>query len=99
LLYKQFSQLDFNLCLLKTRKSNATWAYTFKELQNGVEQSTNRDFLLKHFQQILTLVPHFFMHKWEMQKSEPELLIEVPENIKEILTNPSLPMSDHALEK
>jgi hypothetical protein len=39
------------------------------------------------------------MHKWEMQKSEPELLIEVPANIKDILTDPSLSMFYHALEK
>lgn len=39
------------------------------------------------------------MHKWEMQKLEPELLIEVPANIKDILTNPSISMSDFALEK
>lgn len=99
LLYKQFQSLDFNLCLLKSRQSNATWAYTFKDLSRLVQNSTGRDFTLKHFQQILSLVPNFFMHKWEMQKLEPELLIEVPANIKDILTNPSISMSDFALEK
>jgi hypothetical protein len=33
----------------------------------------------------MTIVPDFFIHKWQMRKAKMELVIEVPENIEEIV--------------
>jgi hypothetical protein len=43
---------------------------------------------VKHFQQILYVCPKLFIHKWEVKGSKaPELVIEVPKNIKDVLNN------------
>ena len=35
----------------------------------------------------MTIVPDFFIHKWQTKKTGMELLIEVPENIVAIVNN------------
>ena len=50
-----------------------------------IEKSTGKQFRESHFCQIMTLVPDFFIHKWQMRKGKMELIIEVPENIEEIV--------------
>jgi hypothetical protein len=35
--------------------------------------------------QILSVVPNFFIHRWESKRNVNELVLEIPSNIKEIL--------------
>ena len=50
-----------------------------------IERSTGNSFRESHFRQFLTIVPDFFIHKWQVKKNGMELLIEVPENIHAIV--------------
>ena len=55
------------------------------EISKMIEHTIFRNFKLSHFQQILTVCPNFFIHKWELRQGKAELLIEIPLNVKKIL--------------
>jgi hypothetical protein len=42
---------------------------------------------------MIYLVPHFFIHRWELKKGVKELMIDIPDNIKDILIDTSIPPS------
>jgi len=50
-----------------------------------IELSLKRNFKIMHFQQILTVCPNFFIHKWDTKQGKLELYIEIPANIEEAL--------------
>ena len=82
-LLKLFGSLDVNLSLLKQRKQFTPWVYSFNELKKMVETS-GQGFSMTNFQQILFMVPEFYIHRWELTKSDRfELHIEIPINAKE----------------
>jgi len=41
-------------------------------------------FTIAHFQQMLYVVPDFFLHRWDVKSDKAELYIDIPANIKEI---------------
>lgn len=84
-LLKLFGSLDVNLSLLKQRKQFTPWVYNFNELKKMVETS-GQGFSMTNFQQILFMVPEFYIHRWEFTKSDRvELHIEIPNNVKEAI--------------
>jgi hypothetical protein len=41
---------------------------------------------MTNFQQILTIVPEFYIHRWEISKQDKtELYIDIPSNVKEFI--------------
>jgi len=90
-LYNLFCSLDSYINMLKHRK-RGVWQVTHTELSKMIEHSIFRNFKLSHFQQILTVCPNFFIHKWELRQGKAELLIEIPENVKRTLED--LPESE-----
>lgn len=60
---------------------------TFTLLRQTIEGQTQRNFRIAHFQQILTMAPHFYNHRWEMKGGKPELIITIPSNIEEVISS------------
>jgi hypothetical protein len=83
-MYNLFCSLDNYISLLKHRRQ-MVWKVTHSEISKMIEHSLARNFKLSHFQQILTVCPNFFIHKWELRQGKAELLIEIPANVKRIL--------------
>ena len=63
-----------------------------------IELSMKRNFKVSQFQQILTVCPNFFIHKWETRKNKSELLIEIPQEINYILENGMRPEGNDAAD-
>lgn len=80
-IFNLFCQLDTYLNLLKRRRG-VTWQVTLAEISRMIELSLKRNFRISHFQQILTVCPNFFIHKWDTKQGKVELYIEIPANIK-----------------
>jgi DNA replication factor CDT1 like len=64
----------------------------FSNIKEGIQKSVGRDFTLEHFQQIIYLVPKFYIHRWEYRTASKkyELVIEIPSNAKDIVEYPDL---------
>ena len=43
-----------------------------------IRQSMAKSFNENHFRQFLTIVPGFYLHKWEMVKGRLSLMVELP---------------------
>lgn len=56
-------------------------------LKPYIEQSTNRTFDVEHFQKVYYVAPELYYYTWYQpaKSSQPELRVEIPENIEEIL--------------
>lgn len=80
-LFNLFIELDTALNFLRLRKTTAT----FKNVSSYIENSMKRKFTLQHFQQILTVAPQFYIHKWEQKGKGYELIIEIPKNIRQLI--------------
>ena len=50
-----------------------------------IRSSLKHQFRIEHFQQILSVCPEFYIHKWEVRKGEPELFIDMPSNVEDLL--------------
>ena len=83
-----FEQLEMNMRLLKQRHD--TWTVNFETLSAQIESTFHRDFKESHFRQILTIVPGFYLHKWEMIKGRLTLIVELPADCQEQMTNSHL---------
>lgn len=75
-LMKLFEQFETNFRLNRTRHD--AWSMTIEKMTIMIEGSLNRSFNENHFRQFLTIVPGFYVHKWEMVKGRLMLLIELP---------------------
>ena len=75
-LMQLFAQFDTNLRLHRQRHD--TWTCSLDTLSEMIDKSFKRSFEEKHFQQFQTIVPGFFIHKWEVRKSHIKLMIEIP---------------------
>ena len=82
---KLFEQFELNFRLLRGR--HEMWTTSLEQLTTMIEGSYNRSFKESHFRQFLTVVPSFFLHKWEMKKGRLTLLIEIPANVCEQMVN------------
>ena len=58
-----------------------------------IESSYNRNFKESHFRQFLSVVPGFYIHKWEMIKGRLMLLIELPEDMHEQMDDENLALT------
>lgn len=93
-LFNSFVALDQTINLNKIKAFQQV--PTFDYLKSSIESSTHRKFSLKTFQQILYIVPHFFIYKYEKYTSEESnnvdynLIIDIPSNYN-ILLNTIFP--------
>ena len=69
------------------RKRNGCWQVNFTVLSHMIENSLQRNFKESHFRQIMTVIPDFFIYKWDKYKGEIELFIEIPNYIEKKLNS------------
>jgi hypothetical protein len=86
-----FGYLDFQLSFLKSQNRGVA---TYSLIRDAIEKSTGRQFKMESFQQIIYLVPKYYIYRWEYrsQTKKCELIIEIPMNAKEIVENPETSM-------
>lgn len=73
--------LDTAINMAISRQQTAT----FSTLKPFVEGQSQRTFQMKHIQQILSVVPWMYNHKWEMRQGKPDLVLSFPENIEQLV--------------
>ena len=81
-LYRSFKELEFTINHFKIMKSDKT--ININRISNSIESSYKHRFNLKIFQQILFLVPNFYIIKWikNNENNDYELLVDVPKNFE-----------------
>ena len=84
-LLKLFTHFEMNLRLNKKR--HEAWTTNMETLVEMIKSSFHRTFTETHFQQFLTVVPGFYLHKWEMRKGRLNLLVEFPADIASHVNN------------
>ena len=82
-LLRLFTYIDSNMVIYKHR--HGEWSLSFKELTRMIAGSVGKALRESHFRQILSVVPNFFLHKWQVRKGVLELMVEVPENIADVV--------------
>jgi len=65
--------------MLKQRRG--PWQTTLEAVSKGIEASMRRQFNEDRFRQILSVVPDFYLHRWEFKQGKPVLLVDIPKNI------------------
>ena len=92
-LYNSFLSLEQTICLNKIREKNQL--NTFDNIRNNVENVTKHTFNMKILQQILYVVPHFYILKYIEKKNDStfnkndvfnkdyDLLIDIPKDFDE----------------
>jgi hypothetical protein len=82
-----FGYLDFQLSFLKSQNRGVA---TYTVIREAIEKSTAKQFKMESFQQIIYLVPKYYIYRWEYraQTKKCELIIEIPMNAKEVAENP-----------
>ena len=66
------------------------WTTSLDALSASIESTVHKDFKESHFRQLLTIVPGFYLHKWEMLKGRLTLLVELPADISEQMVDSTL---------
>ena len=89
-LYNAFISLEQTISLNKIREKNQM--NTFDNIKNSIESITKHSFNIKILQQIIYVVPHFYILKYIKKKNKPtfhlnnvlnkdyDLIIEIPED-------------------
>ena len=92
-LYQTFLSLEQTICLNKIREKNQL--NTFDNIRNAVENVTKHSFNMKTLQQILYIVPHFYILKYIEKRNDStfnindvlskdfDLLIDIPKDYEE----------------
>ena len=92
-LYQTFLSLEQTICLNKIREKNQL--NTFDNIRKSVENVTKHSFNMKTLQQILYVVPHFYILKYIEKKNDStftindvlnknyDLLIDIPKDFEE----------------
>ena len=92
-LYQTFLSLEQTICLNKIREKNQL--NTFDNIRNSVENVTKHSFNMKTLQQILHIVPHFYILKYiekrkdstfninDVLNKDYDLLIDIPKDYEE----------------
>ena len=92
-IYQSFLSLEQTICLNKIREKNQL--NTFDNIRNSVENVTKHSFNMKTLQQILYIVPHFYILKYMEKKDNTtfnindelskdyDLLIDIPKDYDE----------------
>ena len=95
-LYNAFLSLEQTICLNKIREKNQM--NTFDNIRNNVENVTHHTFNMKTLQQILYIVPHFYILKYVKKKDNGtfnindclnkdfDLIIDIPKDFNERIT-------------
>ena len=95
-LYNSFLSLENTICLNKIREKNQL--NTFDNIRNNVENVTKHSFNMKILQQILYVVPHFYILKYNEKKKDStfnindalnkdyDLLIDIPKDFEKRIT-------------
>ena len=78
-LLQLFHQFESNFFLNRTRKG--PWQTSLHAVLEMVEASFGRQFSEDRFKQILSLVPDFYLHRWDFRQGRPVLLVDIPQNI------------------
>ena len=91
-LMKLFEQFEMNFRLFRNRHDE--WTTSLEAISAMIEGSYNRNFKESHFRQFLTIVPGFFLHRWEMRKGRLALLIELPADAAMQMENEILAMQE-----
>ena len=71
-----FEQFEVNFQIY--RKRHDVWTTSMERMEHMIRNSLNRSFNENYFRQFLTIVPGFYLHKWEMVKGRLSLMIELP---------------------
>ena len=92
-LYNTFMSLEQTICLNKMREKNQM--NTFDIIRNSIENVTHHTFNMKILQQILYVVPHFYILKYAEKKNKStfnindsfnkdyDLIIDIPKDFNE----------------
>jgi len=92
-LYNTFMSLEQTICLNKMREKNQL--NTFDIIRNSIENVTHHTFNMKILQQILYVVPHFYILKYAEKKNKStfnindcfnkdyDLIIDIPKDFNE----------------
>ena len=92
-LYNSFISLENTICLNKIREKNLL--NTFDNIRNSIENVTKHSFNMKILQQILYVVPHFYILKYIEKKPDStfnindvlnkdyDLLIDIPKDFED----------------
>ena len=92
-LYNSFISLENTICLNKIREKNQL--NTFDNIRNNIENVTKHSFNMKILQQILYIVPHFYILKYVEKKPDTtfnindvlnkdyDLLIDIPKDFED----------------
>ena len=92
-IYNSFISLENTICLNKIREKNQL--NTFDNIRNNIENVTKHSFNMKILQQILYIVPHFYILKYVEKKPDTsfnindvlnkdyDLLIDIPKDFEE----------------
>ena len=78
-LLQLFLQFETNIFLSKHRKG--PWQTSLESILDAVESSYGKKFTEERFRQMLSVVPDFYLHKWEFKQGRPVLLVDIPQNI------------------
>ena len=78
-IYNSFNSLE-NMINLNKLKSQSNLC-SFDNLKLSIESSTHKKFDMKVFQQILYIVPHFYIYKYQKKKNDDESVFNL--NIKD----------------
>ena len=92
LLLQFVHQIDQAWNMLQIRQHTPT----FTNIKTMVEHQTKRQFNMTHFQQILSINPNLYNHKWEMKHGKMELMIILPKNADQLAAGQEIEASDHS---
>ena len=78
-LYNSFIDLENTINFNKTQQCSA-FQLSFTNIAKSIESANQRRFTLETFAQILYVVPHFYILRWEKKENDYELIIDIPED-------------------
>ena len=78
-LFNSFIDLENTINFNKTQQCSA-FQLSFTNIAKSIESANQRRFTLETFAQILYVVPHFYILRWEKKENDYELIIDIPED-------------------
>ena len=90
-LMRLFEQFEVNFQIYRTRHD--VWTTSMERMEHMIKGSLGRNFNENYFRQFMTIVPGFYLHKWEMIKGRLSLMVELPADAISQVENESLAMT------
>ena len=78
-LYNSFIDLENTINFSKTQQCSS-FQLSFSNIAKSIESACQRRFTLETLAQILYVVPHFYILRWEKKENDYELIIDIPED-------------------